>query len=56
VNFFIEKEKKLYEALENTYKEKNIEQTFNVKITEFDSKVLGKNLVNVFGQKELEEK
>ena len=46
---------KLYEALENTYKEKNIEQTFNVKITEFDSKVLGKNLVNVFGQKELEE-
>ena len=46
---------KLYEALENTYKEKNIEQTFNAKITEFDSKVLGKNLVNVFGQKELEE-
>ena len=46
---------KLYEALENTYKEKNIEQTFNAKITEFDSNVLGKNLVNVFGQKELEE-
>ena len=46
---------KLYEALENTYKEKNIEQTFSAKITKFDSNLLGENLVNLLGKKELEE-
>ena len=46
---------KLYEALENTYKEKNIEQTFEVKITEFDSSILGANFVKLLGKNEVEE-
>ena len=46
---------KLYEALENTYKEKNIEQTFEVKITEFDSSILGVNFVKLLGKNEVEE-
>ena len=46
---------KLYEAIENSHKEKNIEQTFSAKITKFDSNLLGENLVNLLGKKELEE-
>ena len=46
---------KLYEAIENSHKEKNIEQIFSAKITKFDSNLLGENLVNLLGKKELEE-
>ena len=46
---------KLYEAIENSHKEKNIEQTFSAKITKFDSNLLGENLVKLLGKKELEE-
>ena len=46
---------KLYEAIENSHKEKNIEQIFSAKITKFDSNLLGENLVKLLGKKELEE-
>ncbi len=46
---------KLYEAIENSHKEKNLEQTFSAKITKFDTKLLGEDLVKVLGKKELEE-
>ena len=46
---------KLYQAIENSHKEKNVEQTFSAKITKFDSNLLGENLIKLLGKKELEE-